>query len=142
MYLALLNRFFSSLSLCRTVFSMSLSFKSDHCNVEPVFKPFVSISQWLVYYFNLFLLFGCMCSCFLVCSWWLGEEPFENLHDQDFEAFEHQQVSEEGKYILWSCLVLITLILCFPCIKLTSTYYPSCYPCPWIGRFSFIKSFG
>ena len=41
--------------------------------------------------------------CLLVCTciaWFVrDEEPFENFQDQDFEDFEQQQVTEEGKYI-------------------------------------------
>ena len=36
--------------------------------------------------------------CF-ACSWRIDEEPFENFQEQDFEEFDQQQVTEQGKYI-------------------------------------------
>ena len=37
----------------------------------------------------------------------IDEEPFENFQEQDFEDFDQQQETEQGKYILWSFLVPI-----------------------------------
>ena len=39
--------------------------------------------------------------------WRVDEEPFENIHEKDFEDFEQKQVTKEGKYIPWSFFVPI-----------------------------------
>ena len=91
--------------------------------------------------FNVFLLFACMYLYCLVCTWRVDEEPFENFQDQDFEDSEQQQVTEEGKYIPWSYLILITFILSLHALILMGTYCPYWLSMSLNSRVSFIKSF-
>jgi len=73
--------------------------------------------------------------CCLACSWRVDEQPFENFQEEEFEETEHQQVTEEDKYIFLSYFVLITFIYYMhACIKLIGPYILIVHPCPWIAE--------